>query len=88
MHATLKVGEQVLMGADAFPDRYQRPQGFSVTIGLEDETEAERIFNALAEQGGVEMALQETFWAARFGVLTDRYGIPWVINCERAERVS
>ena len=83
LHATLRVGDQVLMGADAFPDRYQKPQGFSVTLGLKDQAEAERIFKALAERGTVEMALQETFWAVRFGVLVDRFGIPWTINCER-----
>ena len=83
LHATLRVGDQVLMGADAFPDRYQKPQGFSVTLGLKDQAEAERIFKALAERGTVEMALQETFWAVRFGVLVDRFGIPWTIKCER-----
>ena len=83
LHATLKVGDQVLMGADAPPDCYQKPQGFSVTIGLKDQSAAERIFKALAEEGTVEMALQETFWAVRFGVLVDRFGIPWTINCER-----
>jgi PhnB protein len=83
MHATLKVGNQVLMGADALPDRYQKPQGFSVTLGLNDQGEAERIFRALEENGTVEMPLQETFWAVRFGVLVDRFGIPWTVNCER-----
>ena len=84
LHATLKVGDQILNGADALPDRYQTPQGFRLTLGLNDEAEAERIFNALAENGTVEMALQETFWAVRFGVLVDRFGIPWTVNCERA----
>jgi PhnB protein len=83
LHATLMVGDQVLMGADAPPDRYQKPQGFSLTLGLKDQEEAERIFKALADKGTVEMALQETFWAIRFGVLVDRFGIPWTVNCER-----
>lgn len=83
LHATLRVGDQVLQGADAPPDRYQRPQGFSVTLALDDEVEAERIFQALAEGGTVEMPLQETFWALRFGVLVDRFGTPWVVNCGR-----
>jgi len=83
LHATLKVGDQVLMGADVLPDRYQKPQGFSMTLGLKDEAEAEGIFKALAENGTVEMALQETFWAVRFGVLVDRFGISWTVNCER-----
>ena len=84
LHATLRVGDQVLMGADAQPDQYQKPQGFSLTLGLKDPAEAERIFKALAEKGTVQMALQETFWAIRFGVLVDHFGISWTVNCERA----
>ena len=83
LHATLMVGGQILMGADVLPDRYQKPQGFRLTLGLKDQAAAERIFKALAENGTVEMALQETFWAVRFSVLVDRFGIPWTINCER-----
>jgi PhnB protein len=48
---------------------------------IKDPAEAERIFHALAENGRVEMPIQETFWAARFGVVVDRFGIPWMINC-------
>lgn len=58
--------------------------GFSVSIQLKDAKEGERIFNALAEGGKVKMPFAETFWAARFGMLTDKFGIPWMINCERA----
>jgi len=82
MHATLSVGDQILQGADVMPGGYQKPQGFTLTLGLKDVAEAERIFKALAEKGTVGMPLQETFWAARFGMLTDRFGIPWAINCE------
>jgi PhnB protein len=84
LHASLKVGDEVLMGADAPPDHYRKPQGFSVTLGMKDPAEAERIFHALAENGTVQMPLQETFWAARFGMLIDRFGIPWMINCGQA----
>jgi len=83
LHARMTVGDNVLMASDAPPDRYEQPKGFSVSIQHNDRSEAERIFNALAEKGTVEMALQETFWALRFGVLVDRFGIPWTINCER-----
>ena len=83
LHATLRVGDQVLMGSDVPPDRYQKSEGFSITVGLNDQAEAERLFKALSEKGTVEMELQETFWAIRFGVLVDRFGIPWTINCER-----
>lgn len=84
MHAHMTVGDQVLMGSDAPPGYYQPPAGFSVSIQLKDAKEGERIFNALAEGGKVKMPFAETFWAARFGMLTDRFGIPWMINCQKA----
>ena len=82
MHALLTVGDQVLMGSDAPPDYYEKPQGFSVSLQFKDPAEAERIFQALAQGGTVRMPLQQTFWAARFGMLVDQFGIPWMINCE------
>ena len=82
MHARLVVGDAVLMGSDAPPEHFQQPQGFSVALGVDEPAEAERIFNALADKGTVRMALQQTFWALRFGMLVDRFGIPWMINCE------
>jgi PhnB protein len=82
MHVRLEVGDSVLMGSDAPPDRYKPPQGFSVNIAVEKPEEAERIFHALAEGGNVGMPLQQTFWAARFGMVVDRFGIPWMVNCE------
>ena len=84
IHATLTVGDKVLMGADAPPEHFDKPQGFSVSIALKDPAEAERIFNALAKNGTVSMPLQKTFWAQRFGMLVDQFGIPWMINCEQA----
>ena len=83
IHTTLNIGNDLLTGADAPPNYYQEPQGFHVALGLEDVAEAERIFKALAENGAVQMALQETFWAARFGMLVDRFGIPWMVNCSK-----
>jgi len=82
MHARLIVGDQVLMGSDAPPAHFKQPQGFSVSIGIEKPEDAERIFHALAENGTVIMPIQKTFWAIRFGMLVDRFGIPWMINCE------
>jgi PhnB protein len=58
-------------------------KGFSVSLGIDDPAEADRIFNALAEGGKVGMAIQPTFWALRFGMLVDRYGTPWMVNCEK-----
>ena len=84
MHATLAVGGQLLQGADAAGDHYKKPQGIAISISLRDVAEAERIFKMLAENGTVQMPIQETFWALRFGMTTDRFGIPWMINCEKA----
>ncbi len=84
IHARLKVGDKVLMASDCPPDRYAKPQGFSVNLDCKSPAEAERVFNALAENGAVQMPLQQTFWAARFGMVTDRFGTPWMINCETA----
>jgi PhnB protein len=82
MHASLKVGDKVLMGSDAPPDRYTAPKGFFISIALPSATDGERIFNALTEGGTVTMPFQKTFWATGFGMGADRFGIPWMVNCE------
>jgi PhnB protein len=80
----MTVGDAVLMASDAPPDRYEQPKGYSVSIQLNDRSEAERIFNRLAENGTIQMPFQQTFWAAGFGMCVDQFGIPWMVNCERA----
>ncbi len=82
MHASLTIGDQVIMGSDAPPDRYNKPQGFSVSLNVTDPAEAERLYAALASNGIQTMPIQQTFWAKRFGMLEDQFGIPWMINCE------
>ena len=84
MHVRLALSDKVLMGSDAPPDRYEQPKGFSVSVGVDKPVEAERIFNALAQNGTVQMPLQKTFWAERFGMLVDQFCIPWMVNCELA----
>jgi PhnB protein len=74
----------VLMGSDSPPEFFATPQGFSVSINVDNQQQAERIFNALAEGGTVHMPLGQTFWAHRFGMLVDRFDTPWMINCEHA----
>ena len=83
MHARLTVGDKVLMGSDAPPHMFAEPKGFHVSVVVDDPAEAERMFNALAEGGTIQMSLGETFWAQRFGMLVDRFGIPWMVNCEK-----
>jgi PhnB protein len=82
-HATLAFGEQTLGAADAPPGTYRSPQGLSLTLELDKPGEADRLFRMLSEGGSVQMPLQETHWAQRFGVLTDQFGTPWIINCGR-----
>ena len=84
IHARMMVGEVALMASDAPPGRFEATKGTHVHLGVGDPAEAERIFRALAEKGTVNMPIQETFWAARFGMLVDQFGIPWMINCEKA----
>lgn len=84
LHATLSVGDKVLMGADSPPGRYQQPKGISVSIHPKDIDEGERIFNALSENGTVQMPFEKTFWSPGFGMCVDQFGIPWMINCETA----
>jgi PhnB protein len=85
MHGSLTLGDQVLMGGDVAPDRYEKPKGFSLSLQMTSTTQAERIFQLLAQDGTVVMPLEKTFWAARFGMVVDRFGIPWLINCEGSE---
>jgi PhnB protein len=83
MHARLEVGDAVIMGSDAPPDRFDAPKGFAVSLSTEDVAKADRIFAALAEGGVTQMPIQETFWALRFGMLVDRFGIPWMVNVHK-----
>jgi PhnB protein len=81
MHGQVTIGGQVLMGADV-AQGYEPPTGFSMSLHLKGAAEAERIFAELARDGAAIMPLEKTFWAERFGVVIDRFGIKWSINCE------
>jgi PhnB protein len=83
MHARVSVGDQLLMGSDPPPEHYAKPQAFAVSLQVDSAAEADRIFQALSDGGKVTMPIQETFWAIRFGMLVDRFGIPWMIDCEK-----
>jgi PhnB protein len=85
-HARLTIGDEVLMGGDAPANCYEPPKGITVTLGIEDPAEAERVFKGLSEGGAITMPIAETFWALRFGMLTDQFGTPWMINCEHSHR--
>ena len=81
-HATFAFGDQTLGAADAQPGTYQKPQGFSLALNVDAPAEAERVFAQLSENGTVQMPIQETHWARRFGVVTDQFGTPWMVSCE------
>jgi PhnB protein len=84
MHATLLVGPSILMGADSPPGEYRPPAGFAIAVAPTSVAEAHRVFAALADGGAALMPIAETFWAAAFGVVRDRFGVTWEINCEVA----
>ena len=85
MHGSLTIGDQVLMAGDVAPERYEEPKGFSLSLQMKDTSEAERVFSELATNGRIVMPLEKTFWAARFGMVVDRFGIPWLINCDGSD---
>lgn len=81
MNAALTVGGQTIMASDCPPGQpYDGIKGFMIALSYEDNAEAERVFNALREGGSVTMHWEETFWAERFGMLIDRFGVGWGVN--------
>ena len=86
MHGHLEVGDTALMGSDGTPEHpHEGIKGSYVAVHVDDPAEAERIFQALSEGGKVEMPIQETFWAQRYGSAVDRFGVPWMVNCPRPD---
>ena len=83
LFARLRSRHMTLLGGDIPPSGYHRPTGFTLCLSADDETEAERFFAELAEGGTVQMALQPTFFATRYGEVVDRFGIPWEIRCRK-----
>ena len=84
LHAGLASGDGVLEGCDAMPGQYKQPESFCVMLRPKEAVEADRIFKALAEGGTVQIPIAETFWALRFGKLVDRFGVPWLVDCEKS----
>lgn len=85
VHATLVLDAFELTGVDMLPGSYRQPQGFFVTLTVADITRAGEIFAALGQGGAIQVPFATTFWSPGFGVLVDRFGIPWEINvdCDR-----
>lgn len=82
LHAVIKIGDTTVFGSDAPPGHYEQPKGIQVAIGVNDTAKGEKIFNALAENGTVNLPFQKTFWSPGFGMCVDRFGIPWMVNCD------
>lgn len=86
MHGCVTFADQTLMGTDATMAAAAEPmKGAHVVINTDDTEQAEELFAALAREGSVQMPLEKTFWAERYGIVTDRFGTPWMINCAAVE---
>lgn len=86
MHIGLPIGETTLMGCDVSSAFGQNKavigDNFSISINTDSKAEADRVFNALSKNGKVNMAMNDTFWGSYFGMLTDQFGINWMVSCE------
>lgn len=80
MHASLRIGDTRVMASDGHCAGRPAFSGFSLSITVAGPADADRVFNALADGGKVEMPLMQTFWSPRFGMLTDRFGVGWMVN--------
>lgn len=83
MHGRVVLGDTAIMASDAPPGYVTELSGFSINIGVDTTEEAERLFKALSEKADIKMPMAETFWAQRFGMLVDQFGVPWMVNCEK-----
>jgi PhnB protein len=79
MHMSFKIGDSELMGSDGHCNGQPKFEGFSLSYGAKDDADAERVFKALSEGGQVRTPLEKTFFASRFGMLADKFGIGWMI---------
>ncbi|MBV9332646.1 MAG: VOC family protein [Candidatus Eremiobacteraeota bacterium] len=86
MHASFRAPGIAFMASDATPGKTYGEGPMSMSLGTSDVAEAERVFNRLGEGGNVEMPLTDMFWGAKFGMLTDKFGIDWMINCSTAQQ--
>lgn len=79
---SLKIGNSIVMGSDGLCSGEAAFKGFSLTLNLKQVEEARRLFDLLADGGQVQMALDKTFFSPAFGMVTDRFGVPWMIHVE------
>lgn len=82
MHATFTVAGQSFMASDAGPGQAQPMSGFALSLGTDDLAQGQAWFEALATGGQITMPFAPTFWAKGFGMLQDKFGVAWMVNCE------
>ena len=83
MHASLRVGALRVMGSDGMPGQpWPGILGLSLSLNVTEVAEARRLFKALADGGRINMPLEKTFWSPGFGMVTDRFGVPWMVNVD------
>ncbi len=80
MHTSFRIGETTVMASDGCSAEKANFEGFSLSLSIPNEAEADRVFAALAEGGQVRMPLTKTFWSPRFGMVADRFGVGWMIS--------
>ncbi|MFG1428243.1 VOC family protein [Roseixanthobacter glucoisosaccharinicivorans] len=80
MHASFKIGESILMASDGGCRNSTSFQGFSLSLAVASEAEAQRVFTALSQGGQIQMPLGQTFFSPCFGMVADRFGISWMVN--------
>ena len=83
MHATIKVGDSNIMMSDGSPEDVPESSNIQLAIGLDDVGKAREMFDNLSDGGSVTMPLDKTFWAEAFGMLTDKFGVKWMVNCDK-----
>jgi len=88
MHAEFSIGETTLMASDGYAQGKPEFKGFSQSIATKDDAETKRIFDALADGGQVQMPLGKTFYASSFGMVADRFGVPWMVITENSGAVK
>lgn len=82
MHASFRIGKTTVMASDGCTTEKTSFHGFSLSLSVPTENEADRVFAALSDGGQVRMPLGKTFWSPRFGMVEDRFGIGWMITVE------
>ena len=85
MNAAFRIGETQLMADDGMGDKTAEFKGMTLAIEVADDAEAKHVFTALGEGGKVTMPLMKTFWTSSFGMLTDKFGVPWMVNVAAAK---